>query len=168
MEQLPHRPFGTGVHIGLPTHPGRDAGAGGVGYTHGPSVLLPDTPSVLDRGVASRLAQGSRRGRSFGHETRGAGVHRRWPASRWGASGEEIDRRVEQIHAIPTPVTAQEARALADCFGSDDCHGVVWSLLHLIETGPNPVLATKPAPDANEWQHLLWTRAANAGLVRDE
>ncbi|GAA1722315.1 hypothetical protein GCM10009680_75080 [Streptomyces yatensis] len=84
------------------------------------------------------------------------------------ASGEEIDRRVEQIHASPTPVTAQEARALADCFGADDCHGVVRSLLHLIGTGPDPVLTTKPAPDANEWQRLLWTRAANAGLVREE
>ncbi|MFF4052997.1 hypothetical protein ACFYZ5_40870 [Streptomyces chartreusis] len=33
-----------------------------------------------------------------------------------------------------------------------------WTLLHLIETGPNPVLRTKPAPDANEWHHRLYDR----------
>lgn len=85
-----------------------------------------------------------------------------------GASGEEIDRRVEQLDAISGPVTAQEARALADCFGPDDCHGVAWSLLHLIETDPNLVLTVKPAPDANEWQDRLWTRAVNAGLVQED
>ncbi|AGP56144.1 hypothetical protein [Streptomyces rapamycinicus] len=85
-----------------------------------------------------------------------------------GASGEEIDRRVEQLDAISGPVTAQEARALADCFGPDDCHGVAWTLLHLIETGPNPVLTVKPEPDADEWHDRLWTRAVNAGLVEGD
>ena len=84
-----------------------------------------------------------------------------------GASEEEIDRRVEQLDAISRPVTAQEARALADCFGPDDCYGVAWTLLHLIETGPNPVLTVKPEPDANEWHDRLWTRALNAGLVEE-
>lgn len=36
-----------------------------------------------------------------------------------------------------------------------DCYGVAWTLLHLIETGPNPVVTIKPAPDANEWHHRL-------------
>ncbi|WP_438491465.1 hypothetical protein [Streptomyces asiaticus] len=84
-----------------------------------------------------------------------------------GASGAEIDRRVEQLDAIPRPVTTRETRALADCFGPDDCHGVAWTLLHLIETGPNPVLTVKPEPDANEWRDRLWMRALNAGLVEE-
>ncbi|GAA2841969.1 hypothetical protein GCM10010441_77590 [Kitasatospora paracochleata] len=78
---------------------------------------------------------------------------------------EELDRRVQQLEAISRPVNADEARALADCFGPDDCYGVAWTLLHLIETGPNPVLTTKPDPDSNEWQHRLWLRAVNAGLL---
>lgn len=86
----------------------------------------------------------------------------------WDASEEEIDRRVGQLDAIARPVTAEEAKALTTCFGPDDCYGVAWTLLHLIETGPNPVLTTKPAPDANEWHHCLWTRAANAGLVQED
>ncbi|MFJ8534909.1 hypothetical protein [Streptomyces sp. NPDC093591] len=84
------------------------------------------------------------------------------------AEGDEIDRRVEQMAAIAKPVTAEEARALADCFGPDDCYGVAWTLLHLIETGPNPVFTVRPGPDANEWRHRLWQRCVNAGLVADE
>jgi hypothetical protein len=84
------------------------------------------------------------------------------------AEGDEIDRRVEQMGAIAEPVTAEEARALAGCFGPDDCYGVAWTLLHLIETGPNPVYTVRPAPEANEWQHRLWQRCVNAGLVADE
>jgi hypothetical protein len=64
----------------------------------------------------------------------------------WDASEEEIDRRVEQLEAIPKPVTGEEARALVSCFGPDDCHGVAGTLLHLIDTGPNPVLTTDPDP----------------------
>jgi hypothetical protein len=70
--------------------------------------------------------------------------------------------------AISRPVTAEEAKALVACFGPDDCYGVAWSLLHLIETGPNPVLAAEPARGANEWHHRLWTRAVNGGLIPNE
>ncbi|WP_405888996.1 hypothetical protein OG762_39400 [Streptomyces sp. NBC_01136] len=81
------------------------------------------------------------------------------------ADEEEIDRRDGQLGAIHRPVTGEEARALVSCFGPDDCYGVAWTLLHLIETGPNPVLTTPPSPDANEWQHTLWRRIVNGGLA---
>ncbi|MFB7984167.1 hypothetical protein [Streptomyces vinaceus] len=87
------------------------------------------------------------------------------PLPDWDASEEEIDRRAEQIEAIPKPVTREEARALVSRFGPDDCYGVAWALLHLIETGPNPVLATDPGPVANEWHQRLFLRAVNGGLV---
>ncbi|MDQ0941766.1 hypothetical protein [Streptomyces sp. V1I1] len=86
------------------------------------------------------------------------------PLPDWDASEEETDRRVRQLEAISRPVTAKEAKALVACFGPDDCYGVAWTLLHLIETGPNPGLTTKPAPDANEWHDRLWRRAVNVGL----
>ncbi|MGW3657044.1 hypothetical protein ACWD6R_15730 [Streptomyces sp. NPDC005151] len=88
------------------------------------------------------------------------------PLPDWDASEEEIDRRDKQLVAISRPVTAEEAMALVACFGPDDCYGVAWSLLHLIETGPNPVLTAEPDPGANEWHHTLWTRAVNGGLVK--
>ncbi|XMA39044.1 hypothetical protein O1157_27230 [Streptomyces albogriseolus] len=62
-------------------------------------------------------------------------------------------------------MTAVEARALLTCFGPDDCYGLAWSLLHLVETGPGPAFTADPGPDANEWHRRLFLRAANAGLV---
>ncbi|GGP78213.1 hypothetical protein [Streptomyces abikoensis] len=75
------------------------------------------------------------------------------------AGEEEIERRVKQLEAIPSPVTTEEAHALAGCFGPDDCYGVAWSLVHLIETtsGPLPSVS-RPGPDTNEWQQTLWSR----------
>ncbi|WP_328957893.1 hypothetical protein [Kitasatospora purpeofusca] len=86
------------------------------------------------------------------------------PLPDWGADEEEIGRRVEQLEAIAGPVTGVEAQVLVTCFGPDDCYGVAWTLLHLIETGPNPVLIAEPAPDAGEWHHRLWGRIVNSGL----
>ncbi|MFF0477906.1 hypothetical protein [Streptomyces sp. NPDC004284] len=87
------------------------------------------------------------------------------PLPDWDSTEEEIDRRFDQLRAIAGPVTGGEAKALVSCFGPDDCYGVAWTLLHLIETGPNPVLATDPGPDANEWHQRLYLRAVNGGLV---
>ncbi len=87
------------------------------------------------------------------------------PLPDWDASEEEIDRCDQQLRAIAKPVTAEEAKALASCFGPDDCYGVAWTLLHLIETGPNPVLTSKPAPGANEWHQRLYDRAVFGGLI---
>ncbi|MFJ3899814.1 hypothetical protein [Streptomyces sp. NPDC090083] len=78
------------------------------------------------------------------------------------ADEEEIDRRVNQLEAISAPVTADEADALAACFGPDDCYGVAWSLLHLIETSPGPVPPVAlPGADATEWHRTLWNRWGN-------
>ena len=81
------------------------------------------------------------------------------------ASEEEIDRRVDQLEAIAAPVTREEAKALVACFGPDDCYGVAGTLLHLIETGPNPVLTGDPGSEANEWHQRLYARAVNGGLI---
>ena len=87
------------------------------------------------------------------------------PLPDWDASGEEIGRRAQQLNAIPKPVTGEEARALVSCFGLDDCYGVAWTLLHLIETGPNPVRTAQPAPHANEWHQRPYDRAVFGGLI---
>ncbi len=87
------------------------------------------------------------------------------PLPDWDASEEEIERRVRQLEAIVEPVTGEEARALVSCFGPDDCFGVAGSLLHLIETGPNPVLTDDPGPGANEWVQRLYDRAVCGGLI---
>lgn len=87
------------------------------------------------------------------------------PLPDWDASEEEIDRRVRQLEAIARPVTGEEARALVACFGPDDCYGVAWTLLHLIETAPRPVLTADPGPEAGEWQRRLYGRTADGEPV---
>ncbi|WP_263101787.1 hypothetical protein [Kitasatospora sp. DSM 101779] len=84
------------------------------------------------------------------------------------AHEDEIDRRVRQLEAITRPVTAEEAARLAQCFGPDDCYGVAWTLLHLVESAPTPVLTAEPGQDTNEWHRRLRRRAVNAGLVPEE
>ncbi|MFF3698969.1 hypothetical protein [Streptomyces sp. NPDC002221] len=82
---------------------------------------------------------------------------------------EEIARRAEQIEAISRPVTVEEAQALDTCFGPDDCYGVAWSLVHLIETGPGPVPpVTRPGPSSGVWQQTLWNRWRNGDLPDDD
>ncbi|MEU8550551.1 hypothetical protein AB0C81_26820 [Streptomyces roseoverticillatus] len=84
------------------------------------------------------------------------------PLPDWDADEEEIDRRANQLEAISAPVTADEAHALTACFGPDDCYGLAWSLLHLIETSPEPVPpVTPPDADATDWQHTLRNRWGN-------
>lgn len=42
----------------------------------------------------------------------------------------------ERLSEVQTPVTDEEACALVKLFGPDDCFGLAWTLLHLIETAP--------------------------------
>lgn len=72
---------------------------------------------------------------------------------------ETVDRRYRQLEAISAPVASEEAHALAACFGPDDCFGVDWSLLHLIETSSGPLPpVTGPGAETTEWHRRLWSR----------
>jgi hypothetical protein len=41
-----------------------------------------------------------------------------------------------QLSKVQIPVTDKEACAMVRLFGPDDCFGLAWTLLHLIETAP--------------------------------
>ncbi|MEW2131960.1 hypothetical protein [Streptomyces sp. NPDC005435] len=74
-----------------------------------------------------------------------------------GEPDEALEKAVEHAAAlldlIERPVTDEEAHALADCFGDDECFGVAWSLLHLIETAPR---AREDQPEAaRRWRDGL-------------
>jgi hypothetical protein len=63
------------------------------------------------------------------------------------------------IDGIEKPVSDEEARELAALFGPDDCFGLAWSLVHLIESAPGwPSAELLPNAD-NEWTKLLVDRA---------
>lgn len=66
------------------------------------------------------------------------------------------------LEKIPTPVTDDEAQKLSQCFGPDNCYGLSWSLLHLIETAPGKMTAEYSSEPANPWVDLLNARVAAA------
>ncbi|WP_223279692.1 hypothetical protein [Streptomyces sp. SDr-06] len=81
------------------------------------------------------------------------------PLPDWDASEAEIEERERQLAAISRPVTPKEAAALATCFGPDDCYGVAWTLLHLIETATGRVPQWEdPGPEAGDWAEVLRAR----------
>lgn len=65
----------------------------------------------------------------------------------------------EQLSKVQTPVTDEEACALVQLFGPDDCFGLAWTLLHLIETAPGwPVQSALDGLEG-EWIDRLRERA---------
>ena len=74
--------------------------------------------------------------------------------SELGASAPKIEEFEHLIQQIEAPLTKAEALALLSVFGQDDCFGLAWSLLHLVETAPG-----WPYPEAN-------LRAANPWVKR--
>jgi hypothetical protein len=76
------------------------------------------------------------------------------------ASEESIALHQVHLQRIKRPVTDEEAALLLGSFGSDDCYGLAWTLLHLIESAPNGIpIKYKPSHSDNEWVRLLWDRS---------
>lgn len=66
----------------------------------------------------------------------------------------------EHLERIEIPVTDEEAALLVNCFGPDECHGLAWSLIRLIESAPGGIpITSKPRPRDNEWVRRLWSRS---------
>ncbi|MEU2798146.1 hypothetical protein [Streptomyces sp. NPDC007117] len=75
---------------------------------------------------------------------------------------EAFDEMERALHAIEKPVTDEEARLLVTCFGDDECFGLAWTLLHLVESAPSPVVTSQPPDDANAWISRLCMRYQNS------
>jgi hypothetical protein len=70
------------------------------------------------------------------------------------------------LKQISRPVTDEEARALIRLFGPDDCFGLAWTVLHLIESAPNwPIKEAIPPGSRNEWIQRLRERAEQGGRL---
>jgi hypothetical protein len=78
------------------------------------------------------------------------------PGDAWD---ESVSDREEWLHSIVPPLTTDEAAALTRCFGPDDCGGLAWTLVHLIESAPRSPVTAEPGPSANPWLRRLWERA---------
>ncbi|WP_157489092.1 hypothetical protein [Pseudofrankia sp. DC12] len=75
------------------------------------------------------------------------------------AGVDEIRIRQEMLSRIPGPVSNEEASLLVDAFGPDDCYGLAWSLLHLIETAPGDLKFDDLRESGNVWVRRLMDRA---------
>jgi hypothetical protein len=52
------------------------------------------------------------------------------------ADVQVIEQFETALRNIGSPISDEEAIALARLFSEDDCYGLAWTLLHLIETAP--------------------------------
>jgi hypothetical protein len=78
-----------------------------------------------------------------------------------GATVERIAEYERLLLSISRPVTDEEATTLAGLFGPDDCYGLAWTLLHLIETAPGWPIEECLQDDTNPWIHRLRTGVEN-------
>lgn len=68
---------------------------------------------------------------------------------------EAFESLLEQVR---TPVSEEEAAALCVLFGPDECFGLAWSLVHLIETAPQWPVHTALATVLSPWRGTLRER----------
>ena len=85
------------------------------------------------------------------------------PAER-EASVEQLKAYEVLLHAITKPLTDEEARSLACLFGPDECFGLAWTLLHLVEAAPGWPLRDCLVSDG-EWTRRLRDRARRGGKL---
>ena len=62
-----------------------------------------------------------------------------------------IERHEQLLSRIQAPVTDDEAKLLVRLFGPDDCYGLAWTLLHLIETAPGWPIEESLEDRTTEW-----------------
>ncbi len=74
------------------------------------------------------------------------------------ADMEQLRRIEAALAKVRTPLSRAEAKALLPVFGPDDCFGLAWSLLHLVETAPDLAHVLADADQSNEWMERLLSR----------
>ena len=85
------------------------------------------------------------------------------PASR-GAQQDHVERLTDLLMRISPPVSREEAIRMAAAFGPDECFGLAWTLLHLIESAPGGAPLDAIPESDNEWVVLLRDRSKGATL----
>lgn len=74
---------------------------------------------------------------------------------------ELIKKYQELLDSIQSPVSDEEASVLASIFGKDECFGLAWTLLHIIESAQNICIESENIDRSNPWIILLQTRRTN-------
>lgn len=67
------------------------------------------------------------------------------------------------LTAVRRPLTDDEARAVTKLFGPDECFGLAWTLVHLVESAPGwPIRECLEGPDMG-WIRTLRLRVERRG-----
>lgn len=74
------------------------------------------------------------------------------------ADQEHLERLTQLLMDISPPVSKEEAIQLATAFGPDECFGLAWTLIHLIESAPGGAPLDAIPESNNEWIVLLRER----------
>jgi hypothetical protein len=69
------------------------------------------------------------------------------------------------LSRVAPSVSNDEARSLVHLFGPDDCYGLAWTLLQLIESAPGWPLHDCLQDICNEWTERLRLRAERSRHV---
>jgi hypothetical protein len=75
------------------------------------------------------------------------------------AEEEQLKRYESLLSSVTPPVSDAEARCLVHLFGLDECYGLAWALLYLIETAPGWPLHNCLQDIRNPWRERLRLRA---------
>jgi hypothetical protein len=81
-------------------------------------------------------------------------------------SVEKIQTFQDLIEEVKSPITDEEAKYLVNLFNDsqDDCYGLAWLIIHLIETAPSwPI--EECLIQEGYWIDFLKHRAINAGWI---
>jgi hypothetical protein len=74
------------------------------------------------------------------------------------ATVERVKALEKQLARIESPISDDDACALIGLFGPDDCFGLAWTLLHLIETAPGWPIREAFRGLSGEWPDRLRER----------
>ena len=75
------------------------------------------------------------------------------------ASDHIIGKWESALLSVKTPISSNDAKVLVGLFGTDDCFGLAWTLIHALETAPEwPMWDLLPA-SGGDWIQLLRDRA---------
>jgi len=72
---------------------------------------------------------------------------------------EQLKLYESLLSSVTPPISDAEARSLVHLFGPDECYGLAWTLLHLIETAPGWLLHDCLQDTNNPWHDRLRLRA---------
>ena len=77
------------------------------------------------------------------------------------APAEAIAKHQSALQSVKAPISDEEARLMIRLFGPDECFGLAWVLLHLIESAPGWPIQSVLSTASGEWASRLRQRAAN-------